>query len=321
MLGFMKGAPTDYLIHYHAGRIRRRGQGLSFFYYRPTATIVRVPLASVDVPFVFTETTADFQTTTVQGQLTYRVTEPERLAGLLDFSVDRAGRYQSDDPSLVPERLVHATQVLTRGVIQEMPLREAIVASDAIVSRIRAQLVASSTVAMLGVEVLALSILSVAPTPEMARALEADVREQLQQEADDAVYSRRNAAVEAERLIRENELQTEIAVEEKKRTIRETQMQADIAVEERRAVLIEQKSANDRKLADARGYALRAELEPLSEVDWRTLMFAGGSGNDPRTMLALAFRELAENAGRIGELNLTPDLLQALASGSRKAQK
>jgi regulator of protease activity HflC (stomatin/prohibitin superfamily) len=321
MFGFMKVGPTDYVIHYQAGAVRRRGQGLSFFYYRPNSTIVRVPLASVDVPFVFTETTADFQTSTVQGQLTYRVTEPERLAGLLDFSVDRAGRYQSDDPSLVPERLVHATQVLTRGVIQGMPLRDAIVGSDAIVSRIRAQLVESSTVTMLGVEVLALSILSVAPTPEMARALEADVREQLQQEADDAVYSRRNAAVEAERLIRENELQTEIAVEEKKRTIRETQMQADIAVEERRAVLIEQKSANDRELADLRAYALRAELEPLSEVDWRTLMFAGGSGNDPRTMLALAFRELAENAGKIGELNLTPDLLQALASGSRKAQK
>jgi regulator of protease activity HflC (stomatin/prohibitin superfamily) len=321
MFGFMKVGPTDYVIHYQAGAVRRRGQGLSFFYYRPNSTIVRVPLASVDVPFVFTETTADFQTSTVQGQLTYRVTEPERLAGLLDFSVDRAGRYQSDDPSLVPERLVHATQVLTRGVIQGMPLRDAIVGSDAIVSRIRAQLVESSTVTMLGVEVLALSILSVAPTPEMARALEADVREQLQQEADDAVYSRRNAAVEAERLIRENELQTEIAVEEKKRTIRETQMQADIAVEERRAVLIEQKSANDRELADVRAYARRAELEPLSEVDWRTLMFAGGSGNDPRTMLALAFRELAENAGKIGELNLTPDLLQALASGSRKAQK
>ena len=130
MFSFIKGAPTDYMIHHQGGEVRRRGEGLAFFYYRPTSTIMRVPLASVDVPFVFTETTGDFQTATVQGQLTYRVTEPERLAALLDFSIDRRGSYGSDDPSLVPERLVHATQVLTRTVIQEMRLREAIVSSD-----------------------------------------------------------------------------------------------------------------------------------------------------------------------------------------------
>ena len=320
MFSFIKGAPTDHLIHHQAGGIRRRGQGLSFFYYTPTSTIVRVPLVSVDVPFVFTEPTADFQTATIQGQLTYRVKDPERLAALLDFSVDARGRFASDDPELVPERLVHATQVLTRAIVQEMPLREAIVSSDVIVKRIRAALEASTTVEMLGVEILALSVLSVAPTPEMARALEAEAREELQREADEAVYRRRNAAVEAERGIRENELQTEVAVEAKKRQIREARIAADIAVEEQRATLIERQTDNDRKAADARSYALRAELEPLKEADWRTLMFVGGNGGDPKTMLALAFRELAENAGKIGELNLTPDLFRAITSGRRGAK-
>ena len=36
-----------------------------------------------------------------------------------------------------------------------------------------------------------------------------------------------------------------------------------------------------------------------------------------RTMIAMAFRDLAENADRIGELNITPDLLNSLL-GSRK---
>jgi hypothetical protein len=35
-------------------------------------------------------------------------------------------------------------------------------------------------------------------------------------------------------------------------------------------------------------------------------------GGDPGTMIAVAFRELAENAARIGELNISPDLLRAL---------
>ena len=317
MFAFIKGSPTDHLVHYRGGQVRRRGRGLSFFYYKPTSTIVRVPLVSVDVPFVFPESTADFQIATVQGQLTYRVTDPERLAALLDFSVDRQGRFVSDDPELVSERLVQAAQVLTRAAIQRMRLRDAIVSSDALVTEVRKGLDESDAVAMLGVQILALSILSVSPSPDMARALEADTREELQREADEAVYGRRNAAVEAERLIRENELRTEIAVEEKKREIRETKVRADIALEEHRAILIEQQSANDRKVADAKAYALRAELEPFEGVDWRTLMFLGGNGGDPSTMLALAFRELAENAGRIGELNLTPDLLSALTAGKR----
>ena len=51
----------------------------------------------------------------------------------------------------------------------------------------------------------------------MERALETETREKLQQEADQAIYLRRNFAVEQERKIKESELNTEIAVEEKKK--------------------------------------------------------------------------------------------------------
>jgi hypothetical protein len=40
------------------------------------------------------------------------------------------------------------------------------------------------------------------------------------------------------------------------------------------------------------------------------------NGHDPELMIALAFRELAENAGKIGELNVTPDLLKSLTTAS-----
>jgi len=62
-------------------------------------------------------------------------------------------------------------------------------------------------------------------------------REELLRRADEAIYSRRNAAVEQERAIKENELNTEIAVENKKRQIKEAQMDADRAVRERRRVI------------------------------------------------------------------------------------
>jgi hypothetical protein len=124
--------------------------------------------------------------------------------------------------------------------------------------------------------------------------------------------------VEQERRIRESELNTEIAVQEKQRQIRETQMAADIAVEQQRAVLVEARAENERKDADTRGYGLRATLEPLKGTDWRTLMAAGLGGGDARLMIAVAFRELAENAQKIGELNVTPDLLNSLLTPRRE---
>ena len=312
MLAYMKASPTTYLLHYHGGRLRREGPGLAFWYLQPASTIVAVPVASRDVPFVFNEVTADFQAVTIQGQLTYRVADPRRLAELLDFSIRLGGGYVSDDPEKVPERLVQTAQTLARSVVQARTLREVLVDSEPLVSTVLPLLRGSEVVRMLGLEVLGLTVLALRPTPEIARALEAEAREALQRESDQAIYARRNAAVEQERRIRESELNTEIAVQEKQRQIRETQMAAEIAVEEQRAELIERRGENERKDADTRAYALAATLEPVRELDWRTLMALGTAGSDPKLMIALAFRELAENAAKIGEVNVSPDLLKSL---------
>jgi hypothetical protein len=314
MFAYIKVPPTTYVLHYQGGRIRREGAGLAFWYFRPASTIVAIPLASRDVPFAFNEVTADFQPVTLQGQLTYRISEPAKLAGLLDFSVRPTGQYISDDPAKVPERLVQTAQILGRAVVQRLTLRDALVNSDTIVAEVLAALRQSEPVRMLGAEILGLTILAIKPTPDIARALEADAREALQRRADEAIYARRNASVEQERRIKESELETEIAVQEKQRQIRETQIAADIAVEEKRSALIERRSENERRDADARAYALRATLEPVRDVDWRTLMAVGAGSADPKLMIALAFRELAENAGKIGEVNVTPDLLKSLLS-------
>ena len=323
MLNFIKVPPTTYVLQYKHGKIKREGAGLSFFYYAPSSTIVTIPLASADVPFVFQETTSDFQAVTLQGQLTYRVADPKRLASLLDFSDNRrsyyaADRAASDDPHKLPERLIHITHTLARAITQRIGLRDLLLSSDAIVAEVLEKLRTSDAVSTLGVEILGLSLLSIKPTPETSRALEADAREALQRCADEAIYARRNAAVEQERLIKESELNTEIAVEEKKRQIRETQMAAEIAVEEQRAQLIDRRVENEHKDADSRAYALTETLKPLRDLDWKTLMMLGGKGTDPKTMIAVAFQEMAGNAQKIGELNVSPDLLRSLIGTAGK---
>jgi len=267
-----------------------------------------------------------------------RITDAKRVAGLLDFSVDANGRYRSDDPSKLQERLVNVAQIIARSFTQQRPLGEVLIGSEALVQQMRDAVRESEVVQMLGVEVLGLSILSIKATPEMAKALQAEARETMLKKADEAVYVRRNAAIEQERAIKENELRTEIAVRQKqrevreaemeseiavahkRREVRETQMAAEIAVEQQRTELVDQRVANERKEAEARAEALKATLEPMKDMDWRTLMALGGNGMDPKSIIAMAFRDLADNAEKVGNLSITPELLGSLLGEAGKAR-
>jgi SPFH domain / Band 7 family len=317
LLAYVKVPATHYALHFQQGRIRREGIGLSFFYYSPSATIAAIPMGSTDAPFAFVESTADFQQATVQGQLTYRIVDPKKVASLLDFSFGSNGQYLADGPLKLQERLVKEAQVAARAVTQRMVLPEVLTSATAIGAEVSAALRSSESITNLGVEILGLAVISIKPTPEMAKALEAGAREALQRKSDEAIYARRNAAVEQERRIKESELNTELAVEEKKRQIREAQMAAEIAIEQQRAQLMDQKVANERKDADSRAYSMEVTARAIETMDWKKLMLISPSGFDAGQVIALAFQELASNAQKIGELNISPDLLQGLMSKAR----
>ena len=122
-INYLKTGPTHYVIHYQNGRIRHSGTGLAFFYYQPASTIAVVPVGSDDVPFIFNETTADFQPITIQGQLTYRITNAELVASLLDYTIDgTVDHYLTDDPEKLAQRLVNLIQVAARAEMQQRPL-------------------------------------------------------------------------------------------------------------------------------------------------------------------------------------------------------
>jgi len=309
---YIKVPPTTFVMQFVGGAVRREGTGLSFFYFAPRSTIVAVPAGSTDVPFIFNETTADFQAVTVQGHLTYRVADPRRLAGLLDYSLKPGGGYQSDDPDKLPLRITHAAQTATRMEVQSQPMRRSLTEADAIAQRVLATLAASPALAALGVEVLGFSILAIRPSPDTSKALEAEARERLLREADDAIYARRNNAVEQERVIRENELNTEVAVQAKQREIEETRLAGQIALEEQRRELVATEAENARIRADAQAYAVEATLKPLTALDAKALQVLAARNVDPRLLVAMAFQDIAANAAKVGNLNISPDLLQTL---------
>ena len=328
---FIKVQPTTYLLQYKGGRIKRQGLGLAFYYYAPTTSLVAVPVASNDAPFMFAETTADFQEISLQGQVTYRVNDPGKVSTLLNFTLDPGGyRHVSDDPEKLPERVVNLVRVLARKQIERLPMRQALRASDQIVTNLRADLAASPEITALGLEIIGLSILAIKPTPESARALEAGARETLLKEADEALYARRNASIEQERAIKENELATELAVELKKRQIRDaeidtersvlekrnalraSELEARITLEGRNKDLVAVSNENQRAEAETRAYGLGAMMQAFEGVAPSTVQALASVGMKPEQLIAVAFREMAERADKIGELNLSPDLLREL---------
>jgi hypothetical protein len=309
---YFKAAPTTFVLQYVNGRVKREGTGLSFFYFAPHSTLVAVPVGSTDVPFIFSETTADFQAVTVQGHLTFRVADPRRLAALLDYSVRANGSRVSEDPDKLPPRITFAAQQAMRAEVQGRTLRATLIEADLIAQRVQTALAGAPALAALGVELLGFSVLAIKPVPETAKALEAEARERLLREADDAIYLRRNNAVEQERKIRENELNTEVAVEAKQRQIEETRLAGQIALEEQRRQLVTTEADNSKTRADAQAYAVEATLKPLAALDPKSLQVLASRGIDPRLLVAMAFQEIAANATKVGNLNISPDLLETL---------
>lgn len=335
---FVKAQPTTYLIQYRGGQAVREGAGLSFFYYRPTSSLVAVPVASQDQAFIFELLTIDFQSVTVQGQVSYRVAEPRKTAALLNYALKPEGKgYESDDPEKLPARVLALVEVMTQQAIRGLALKQALLAAESVAERISAGLAGHKEIVSLGLEILGVSILGIKPTPETARALEAEAREAILKASDEAIYARRNAAVEQERAIRENELDTEVAVEQKKRLIRETQleaeaslrqrkhelrqadMEADIALEERRKAWVGENTDNSRKLAEAEAFRVGSVMAALEKADPRVVQALAAAGMQPGQLIAQAFGGIAERAEKIGQLNVSPELLRALMPAAVEA--
>lgn len=333
MFGFryVKSSPSNYLLQYRNGHVVREGAGLAFFYFAPRSTLVSVPVSANEVPFMFEEITRDFQSVTLQGQVSYRVTQPKLLADQLNYTLLPNGSYASEDPQRLPLRVLNAVKAQFRALLQELDLRDVLKATEQLSTAARQRLSRTPSLLGLGIEIGDLSVLAVKPTPETARALEAPMREEILKGADDATYTRRNAAIEQERLVKENELRSELAIEQKKREVRETQVESERVILEKRQQIQEQELAgkvkleqqngelvqlqaeNQKREADVRAYGVQVLAAALKELDARSLQALMLGQASPETLMAIGFQNIADNAAKIGEFNFSPDLLRQLA--------
>jgi hypothetical protein len=182
--------------------------------------------------------------------------------------------------------------------------------------RILNGLTTDTRLAETGIAVIGARVVALRPEPEVEKALRTPAREQIQQEADRSTYERRAVAVERERAIAENELQSQIELARREEQL-VTQRGAnarlgaqDAAVATR--IAAEAQADKEERLAQARANGTRAlgeanaAGEAASVAVYRDL--------PQPTLLALAAKDLAGRLPQIGTLVLAPDLLASLMS-------
>lgn len=346
---YFKADASTYVIKSKAGRTAQQGRGLSFFYNGQTTSIAAIPMSAQEAPFVFNMQSADFQDVRVQGQIAFRVMDAPKTAEVLNFTLNRAGSgYVSEDPLKLNERVIRVAQGIIQARVQERSLRQVLKDGQPTLQLLEQGLVEHKSLKTMGIEVLEVSLTAIRPNSETSRALEAEAREAILKEADDAVYLRRISAVEQERTIKEAELQTDYSVQQKEQEIAEQQvenkrklmrgelesqreqqvaridtkrvaLEADIASEAERQKLIELSVLNQKQEADAEAYSLRTRLEAINTLPTETMKALVMGKMDAEQLMALAMENLSGTVTSIGELNFSPDLLgQAFKKGMRQ---
>ncbi len=309
----LRGTPTAHVQHQRRGRVVHAGTGLSFWFRPLTAVLSEVPVDDRELPLLFHARTADFQDVTVQATVTYRVVDPAVAAARIDFSLDTVtGRWRGAPLEQLAGLLTETAQQHVLDLLAGMPLQEALATGVATArQQIATGLATDVRLTETGVAVIDPRVVAVRPEPEVEKALRTPTREQLQQEADRATYERRALAVERERAISENELQSQIELAR-----REEQLVTQRGANNRRkaeeaaaagAIETAAQAEREQLLAETRATTTRVTGE--AEAAAETARMTAYDNARPELLLALAAREAAGQLPAIGNLVLTPDLL------------
>jgi regulator of protease activity HflC (stomatin/prohibitin superfamily) len=337
-LRHLRGAPTSWVSHTAGGKAKRAGTGLSFWYRPLTAVLSEVPVDDRELPLLFHARTQDFADVTVQATVTYRFSEPVAAATRLDFSIDPyQGRWRGQPLDQVATLLAELAQQPALDVLARLPLAEALTTGIAPVRQSVADALAGDPrLTETGVTVVSARVVAIRPEPDLERALQTPTREQVQQDADRATYARRANAVQQERTIAENELQSKIELSRREQQLVEqrganTRRGAELDAEaqlvaargeaERQEVAAASAAEKARLMANAEAEADRvrddaraagARAIGLAEADAEAARLAAYRDLEPAVLQALALKELAGHVPAIGELTVTPDLLSKL---------
>jgi regulator of protease activity HflC (stomatin/prohibitin superfamily) len=309
----LRGTATVHIEHVRNGKIIHAGTGSSFWFRPLSAVLSEIPVDDRELPLLFHARTADFQDVTVQATLTFRLTDPALAAARIDFSIEPdTGRWRATPLEQVAGLLAETAQQHALDLLAGMALTDALVGGVAAVrAAIAAGIADDPRLVATGIAVIGVRVVAIRPEPEVEKALRTPTREQVQQEADRATYERRAVAVERERAISENELQSQIELAR-----REEQLVGQRGTNARRGaeedaaagqIATEAEAQRAERLAESRALGVRAVGEAQAAAEAAKL--AAYRDLPEAILFGLALKELAGHLPQINSLVLTPDLL------------
>lgn len=318
-----RGEASSYVLKYKHGSVHAEGRGLAFWFLPLWASIAEVPVDDRELSYLFHSRSSDYQDATAQGVITWRVANPRLLADRVDFTLDlSSGQYLKQPIEKLSSMLTQLAQQFASAYMAATPIREILTqGQERIRSSISSGLEGDDTLASMGLEVSSVRVSAVKPTADLERALEMPMRERIQQESDEATFTRRALAVEKERAIQENELQNQIELSR-----REEQLITQRGLNERRRSQEEAES----KAIEARATAERTHIEAAARADSIRLVDEAKAEGErsrmeiyrtmpPNVMLGLAAQELAGKLQRIEHLNIAPEMFGPLLSNLVRA--
>ncbi len=312
----LRAEPSFHVLRFRRGRLVASGRGLAFWFRPLSTSIAEVPMDDRELPFLFHGRAQDFQDAAVQGVITYRVTDPEKVAARIDFAIDLDTGLLLEQPlEKLAGLLTELAQQFAFEYLTRTPLRHVLAEGVAeLRERIGQGLRQEAELAEMGLEIVAVRVGAVQPVAELEKALQVPVREAIQQEADEATFRRRAEAVEKERAIQENELQNQIELARREADLIERR-----GANEKRRVLDEAEAARITTEAEAgrTGILAGAQADSIERVERAKVQAEQERMEIYRNfptdrLLGLAAQRMAGKLQRIEHLNLTPDLLGGL---------
>ncbi|MGO4583997.1 SPFH domain-containing protein [Arthrobacter sp. 2RAF6] len=316
------GSPTGYVVHLQKGSVRHQGVGQAFWYRPVNSVLSEVPVDDQELPTLFHAITRDHQDVSVQANVTYRFIDPVAVSARLDFALQPAGSGAGTVQATGKEQVATIIgQLCQSHAIDQIATTTLAQALERGVSQLRSVLAdalrADARLASTGIEILGVQVLAVRPESDVERALQTPVREQLQAEADRAVYERRAVAVERERTISENEMasQIELATRREHLVAQEGTNARREAEEKAAAGLIQAQASAERQGINATAEANQIRLVGEAAAAREAATMEVYRGMEHTTLIALALREAAGSLPSIGNLTITPDLLSGALAG------
>ncbi|HKP58743.1 MAG TPA: SPFH domain-containing protein [Polyangiales bacterium] len=329
-LRHFRSDPTSHVLKYRSGRVQRSGRGLVFWFLPMSASIAEIPVDDRELVLLFHARSSDFQDLSVQGVVTFRVVDPERLAQRVDFTLDLASGAHTKQPlEKLSAAITQIAQQHATTYVMATPVRQILIEGhERIRAAVLAGLLADEALADAGVSVVSVRIGFLRPSSELEKALEMPIREKIQQQADEASFARRAAAVENERAIQENELQNQIELAKREQTliVQRGTNERERVEQEAEARRIDAEAEAQRTEIDANASAESLRLVELARVEAERERMAVYRDIPQSVMLGLAAQQFAGKFERIEHLNVTPELLgplfaQLLQAGTERLRE